>query len=820
MVRSRHLVGSIVVLGLLLHGCGVEEGEPPVPSSGPAAGETGSVGPGYDPGWPEPPSPTDTPFTNGGTPAAPDPGANTPESPLASIASTTTVATPVAPGWTRYVSINDVRDLAFAPSGSLWAATGGGLVEWDLGTETYTRYPIIARSLAMSPDGTLWLAVDNGLCHFDGTSCKTYSAADGLLNRNVLAVEVGPDGVLWVGTEGGVSRFDGRAWKSYPAPVSTLDLAVAANGEVWAATAAGVGRYLRAEDTWITYTSEHGLPTSSHSNIIAAGPEGDVLVYVLWEGAYRFDGASWQAAEGIPGGLVRDLAFAEDGTPWAGTVGSMHYPGGSLAYHGADGWVEISSRHGLHSISTIAPGPGGIVAAGTNLGLGIYQGGNWRLLRDGPTYDRITTVAVTPDGVAWFGFGNHSVSTPGGGLSRFNGQEWQYALGDAEVDVLAVAPDGSLWAGVGCEVQRFDGITWETVGRCGDDFPAGNILDIAFALDGVVWVANGFGLASFDGESWTEYEGFVNSLHVAPDGTLWVNGWEGTQGSQYVGRFDGENWTRLKPADSFPGGFSVRAVTPDGLVWGIVQGSRLASFDGRSWTDEDSWAFYDVGGHLPRVEPYNLRVGPDGALWLIVAGDVARFDPQRPPDEAWTAYSSGSALVEGYVGAVAFAPDGAIWIGGTRFQPEGAAGSEPDGGGADATATISVESEPTIAPYCQPDQTSVALSLSSTTLRVGQVVTATIVLTNGPDSGVRLGQPQYRLVVQPSLLISESPELVRHTSSLQPGESEQAEFILRADAAGRVRLTAMTDYEMHAMDYSWGSWSGCRSGGLEIVVEP
>jgi hypothetical protein len=343
VVRSRHLVVAIVVLGLLLHGCGVEEGEPPVPSSGPAAGETGSVGPGYDPGWPEPPSPTDTPFTSGGAPAAPDPGANTPESPLASIASTTTVTTPVAPGWTRYVSINDVRDLAFAPSGTLWAATDGGLVEWDLGTEIYTRYPIIARSLAMAPDGTLWLVVDHGLCHFGGTSCKTYSAADGLLNRNVLAVEVGPDGVLWVGTEGGVSRFDGRAWKSYPAPVPTLDLAVAANGEVWAATTGGVGRYLRAEDTWITYTSEHGLPSSSHSSTIAIGPDGDVLVYVLWEGAYRFDGASWQAIDEIPGGLVSDLAFADDGTPWAATVGGMHYPGGSLAYHDGDKWVDVTT---------------------------------------------------------------------------------------------------------------------------------------------------------------------------------------------------------------------------------------------------------------------------------------------------------------------------------------------------------------------------------------------------------------------------------------------------------------------------------------------
>jgi ligand-binding sensor domain-containing protein len=818
-VRVRHLVVAIVVLGLLLGGCGTEEEETLAPPSSPSAGDTGFAGPGYDPGMPAPPAPTATPFTGGGKSPAPGRSVDTPEPSFTPITSTTTVATPLALGWTRYASINDVRDLAFAPSGTLWAATNGGLVEWDPGTETYTRYAIAARSLAVGPDGTLWLATETGLCQFDGATCEWFSAADGLLSTNVLAIDVGPDGVLWVGTDEGVSRFDGRAWKSYPAPVPCVDLAVAANGEVWAATGGGVGRYLPAEDTWITYTEEHGLPTF-HSEAIAVGLDGDVLVYVLWEGVYRFDGTGWHAADTVPGGLISDLAYGDDGSAWAATVGGTHYPGGSLATHDGNEWVDVTNAHGLHSIQTIAPGPGGTVAAGTNLGLGIYQGGEWRLLRDGPTHDQITTVAVTPEGAAWFGFGDHSVATARDGLSRFDGQDWSYSLDDAEVNVLAVAPDGSLWAGVACEVRRFDGIAWEAVGRCGDDLPLGNILEIAFTPDGAAWVANGFGVARYDGDSWVVYERLVHSLDAAPDGTLWVNGWEGTQGSQYVARFDGETWTNFGPADSVPGGFSAGAVTPDGLVWGLVQGGRLASFDGRSWTDEDSWAFYDVGGHLPLVDIYNLTVAPDGALWMTGSGQLARFDPRRPPDEAWTIYSSGSSLVEGYVGAMAFAPDGAIWIGGTRFEPSEAAGSEPVGRTAIPAATANVESEPTIAPYCGPDEASVDLLVASTTLRVGQVVTATILLANGVDSGVRLGQPQYRLVVQPSILVSESPELVRHTTSLEPGESEQAEFVLRADAPGRARLTAMTDYEMHAMDYSWGSWSGCRSGGLEIFIEP
>ncbi|MFN2166922.1 MAG: hypothetical protein ACK2U9_11765, partial [Anaerolineae bacterium] len=81
--------------------------------------------------------------------------------------------------------------------------------------------------------------------------------------------------------------------------------------------------------------------------------------------------------------------------------------------------------------------------------LGLFQDGVWRMLMDGPSSSRVASVAVTPDEAACFAFGDQSLSTNGSGLSRFDGQGWQYHLGDAEVTALAVAPDGSLWAGAG-----------------------------------------------------------------------------------------------------------------------------------------------------------------------------------------------------------------------------------------------------------------------------------------------------------------------------------------------------------------------------------
>jgi len=334
-----------------------------------------------------------------------------------------------------------------------------------------------------------------------------------------------------------------------------------------------------------------------------------------------------------------------------------------------------------------------MVAASTNLGLEIYQGGERRSMKDGPTSDRATSVAVTPDGAAWFAFGDRSVTTPGGGLSRFDGQEWEYFLGDAEVNALAIAPDGSLWAGMDTGVVRFDGRDWQVVSEC-ESFTDCGVLDIDFTADGAAWIANGYSVARLadpsgaagDGQSWTRFKKLVDSLVAAPDGGVWMRGWEGLQGSGYVARFDGADWTTYRSANSFPGGFVVGAATDDGRVWGVVPGKGLASFtypmggsgDGSAWTESQAWTFYAPPDGVSLLSV--VTVAPDGALWLTTEDGVARFDPtaaltgdEAPdPGQAWTVFTREDGLVS-YYRAIAFGPDGEIWFGATRFQPAEAA---------------------------------------------------------------------------------------------------------------------------------------------------
>jgi hypothetical protein len=137
------------------------------------------------------------------------------------------------------------------------------------------------------------------------------------------------------------------------------------------------------------------------------------------------------------------------------------------------------------------------------------------------------------------------------------------------------------------------------------------------------------------------------------------------------------------------------------------------------------------------------------------------------------------------------------------------------------TPTSTPATNLTQTPYCRPSEASVSLFASTMALEVGQSVSMTVTLANGQTSGVRLGLVQVSLGVQPSdILISDNLGPVAHPLMLEPGETAGTEFVLQAVSPGRATLTASTSFEMHTLDYASGSWSGCYSGPLEILVTP
>jgi hypothetical protein len=210
---------------------------------------------------------------------------------------------------------------------------------------------------------------------------------------------------------------------------------------------------------------------------------------------------------------------------------------------------------------------------------------------------------------------------------------------------------------------------------CGEKLPSGNILDIAFTADGKTWVANGFSLASYDGSDWTVYDSLVHSIVVASgraagEEIVWAGGWDGKEGSAYVGRLEGSAWQQFTIASSYPGSFVASAVTPEGQLCGLNPGQGLACFDGGDWSSAGAWTTYDevLGLDLGQVMGPPVTA-PDGTLWALTPGGVVRWDAGAKADDAWTLYGLGAGGTALKPGPLAFGPEGEVWVGATRLQP-------------------------------------------------------------------------------------------------------------------------------------------------------
>jgi len=115
------------------------------------------------------------------------------------------------------------------------------------------------------------------------------------------------------------------------------------------------------------------------------------------------------------------------------------------------------------------------------------------------------------------------------------------------------------------------------------------------------------------------------------------------------------------------------------------------------------------------------------------------------------------------------------------------------------------------------------LMASATTLRVGEAVTVTVVLSNEGD--LALGLPQYWLNVghpeAKSILNPNQPEAVVHHLAVPPGQSDTAAFVLRAVQPGQATVTASASFEVHLSYPGPAYWGGSHSKEpLLLTVEP
>ena len=336
-----------------------------------------------------------------------------------------------------------------------------------------------------------------------------------------------------------MSRDGGRTWEAlvpdgWEEPIVALRVDPEDPLRLYAATRAGL-RTARLAQLPEPLPDPPG-PVQSHATSPAKGRwqalVTDLPVLAL---AAAGDGSVWLASERL--GRVRDARVEWFDTPLRlqpTTDLSVDAAGGVLTSPDLmrfDGqtWtpvlpdlVHLLLDDGVPSSVISILHANGALWLGVSDYYGFAGGGLYRA--DGRAYERvpvpkgnarnINVLAEAPDGALWVGMGGlvYAGSGPWGGLAALDGQAWRYydlreGLAHPHVYDVGFAPHGVVWAGTEGGLTRFD-----PQARYGVSFTTRNsalvhdhVTALATDAAGVLWVGTMSGLSRFDGRVWSTY---------------------------------------------------------------------------------------------------------------------------------------------------------------------------------------------------------------------------------------------------------------------------------------------------------------------------
>jgi|SRR5579863_27303 len=312
----------------------------------------------------------------------------------------------------------------------------------------------------------------------------------------------------------------------------------------------------------------------------------------------------------------------------------------SLAFEGDTLWIGLSN---------------GIIRYDTRTFL-EHQIFTTRSTRGGLLSNGIYKVFVDHSGMKWFG-------TYGGGLSRFDGENWttytpygggstdygakwaKYqtgtGLGDLWVYDMMQDPAGAIWICTWKGVSRFDGQRFVTY------TPRDGLVDkwvYALARDrqGVFWFGTEGGVSRFDGRKWTNYthrDGLGAELADAPS----------EQGEAYSHHLREGKANR----SANPNFVLSLAIDRSGVKWIGTWGAGLSRFDGRRWKTFTAGP-RSIGGNFVHA----LAIDPQGRLFAATNGGLSIYD-----GEEWTTFTALDGLLDNNIFSIAFDPQGNAWLG-------------------------------------------------------------------------------------------------------------------------------------------------------------
>jgi len=298
---------------------------------------------------------------------------------------------------------------------------------------------------------------------------------------------------------------------------------------------------------------------------------------------------------------LTDLAISPDGTVWV----SVFDVGVSKFAPESDGWVKYTTSEGLvdNHVDSITIAGNDAVWFATRGGASRFDGSTWQsfTMADGLVNDIVWKIAVGNNNLVWF------ATSEGASVYDPNARTWRSftendGLTDKYLNFVATAPDGSVWfSTLSMRIIKLDwsdypngAPQWQTYSRWPSldkgsvSAPISAIDDIDFQSDLSIWFTGLDGVAHFlpDSSNWVLYNestsngafrGFVHSLAIAKDGSVWIGGGN-TEPIIFhlipkTSDTGTDIWRSYDKRDGIPSvggredGVLAIAIAPDGSIW-------------------------------------------------------------------------------------------------------------------------------------------------------------------------------------------------------------------------------------------------------------
>jgi signal transduction histidine kinase/ligand-binding sensor domain-containing protein/CheY-like chemotaxis protein len=470
--------------------------------------------------------------------------------------------------------------------------------------------------------GFLWVGTQNGLFRYDGSRFAAFGKADGLPDAHIESLHESIDGTLWVGTRSGLARWRRDHFEKAPIGdpagiVGREGIASDGGGRLYVATEQGLvtgvlsGPELHAE-LIATPSTAGGLRATS----VYVEPTGRVWfgcgisLCTLENGRTREIGKEVGLPRERWDAILGDL----EGNLWVRSETHVYEraPGGRFVLH--KGLPEATN-----TFPTLALDPAGKLLATTYKGLARQTDSGWEIIngRDGLTTSDISAVLQDREGSIWIGL-------LGSGLARWLGynewQSWGEAEGLSRESTWSVARDrgGRLWVG-----SQFGLNYAENVG--------GKLVWRAQPVPG---------------------SGFIRTLAVAPDDTLWIGADPGglmalnrtTGAFENIGEAQGLKNTQVRHV----------AVDHEGRVWAATCRGLFRSAAGNTGHFEQ----LTLPGSNPLEMFHMILPDREGGVW--VAGDRGLLHSMG---NQWQRFTRKDGLAYDKISQVTQDPDGSLWIG-------------------------------------------------------------------------------------------------------------------------------------------------------------